>query len=396
MFLNKEKKDVKFTDLIFKMNKNAQDDIKKFGEDAVINGTIGALTDDNGKLITFDAIESLFCSLEREKISAYAPFRGVDSFIDAAKRLCFEEYLPKKEMGATVVAGGVAGIRHAIDNYTEVEDEVITSDWYWGPYFTIAKEAKRKIRTFNFIKSDRFDLEAFKETVDDLIEKQGRAFLLINTPAHNPTGYTISSEEWEEIISFLNKKEVPITLFLDVAYIEFASFDAKKELFSVIDRLKEHIMVLVNYSISKGFAKYGFRNAVVFAFHEKKEEVEQFENAFIISNLASYATAPATGQYLISALTQNDRLLKEYKKEKNEWYNVLKRRAEMFLSIVPKEKVMPYKDGFFISLKSDVPLQFAEKLKKEHIYLVPMQKGLRIAICSISEEKLRRLAEKVR
>ncbi len=34
------------------------------------------------------------------------------------------------------------------------------------------------------------------------MEKQNRLVIVINDPCHNPTGYSLSEDEWKKVISF--------------------------------------------------------------------------------------------------------------------------------------------------------------------------------------------------
>ena len=45
---------------------------------------------------------------------------------------------------------------------------------------------------------------------------------MINTPAHNPTGYSLSLNDWGKLISIVNDAPCKVALFLDIAYIDYA------------------------------------------------------------------------------------------------------------------------------------------------------------------------------
>ena len=100
---------------------------------------------------------------------------------------------------------------------------VLTSDWYWAPYNTIASETGRKLTTYTlFDHSGNFNINSFREKVEELMETQDSLVILLNTPAHNPTGYSLTIEDWELLLEVLKNAAVPgksITLFVDVAYI---------------------------------------------------------------------------------------------------------------------------------------------------------------------------------
>ena len=74
------------------------------------------------------------------------------------------------------------------------------ADWYWAPYNTIAQEQGRKIETFSFFNSERkFNYEDFGRKAAEILRKQDRLVIILNTPAHNPTGYSLTEEDWQKV-----------------------------------------------------------------------------------------------------------------------------------------------------------------------------------------------------
>ena len=394
MFANSHKKGSVFSDIIFNSSKAAQKRIADIGAESVINGTIGALTDDNSTLVTFDSIDALLYKIDMKKLSNYAPLEGYPQFLEAMKHLCFETYLPERDTASVAVAGGLAGIRQAIFNYTEVGDSVIIPDWNWAPYYTIMADNYRKVTEFSMIADGKFNLESFKKTVQKVAEFQKTVFIIFNTPAHNPTGYSVKKDEWDEIIKFLNGLDRKIVLFQDVAYIDFSDPE-QKAIFKWLDACDDHILTIVNYSISKGYAKYGLRTAALFAVHKDESVLQEFKNVITISNRACYGSSPATGQLLMTALWNDKMALSNFMKSRSEWHQTLKRRAKAFLENVDPQLIMPFDDGFFISLKSTNPEHDVKALQDKNVFLVPLPHGIRIALCSIPEHKLARCAQTV-
>ena len=46
---------------------------------------------------------------------------------------------------------------------------------------------------------------------------------------------------------------------------------------------------------------------------------------------------------------------------------------------------------FFVSIPCDNPDEISAKLEKQGLFIVPLAKGLRVSVASISEEKCRRI-----
>ena len=58
-------------------------------------------------------------------------------------------------------------------------------------------------------------------------------------------------------------------------------------------------------------------------------------------------------------------------------------------------EMVPFDAGFFASIPCQNPDQVAARLEKEGIFLVPLAKGLRVSIASVSEEVCRMLPAKI-
>ena len=73
IFAEANGRELNFTDKIFGISSKAQEMAKREGADKVINATIGALLDDRGNLIVFDAVDKALRALKAEDFAAYAP-----------------------------------------------------------------------------------------------------------------------------------------------------------------------------------------------------------------------------------------------------------------------------------------------------------------------------------
>ena len=58
--------------------------------------------------------------------------------------------------------------------------------------------------------------------------------------------------------------------------------------------------------------------------------------------------------------------------------------------------MVPYDGGFFVSLPMDKPGEVVDELMKEGIFLVPLAKGIRVAVSAVSLKKLPAIPEKIK
>jgi aromatic-amino-acid transaminase len=157
-------------DKIFSISNRAKAKIKEVGKDKVINGTIGALVDDEGELIVLDSVKKVFASLTAEDYAPYAPIRGIPEFREAVQKAAFGSYVPKGFTEVCATPGGTGGVRNTIANFSSLGEKVLVADWFWAPYKTICQELGRELRTFNFINDEgTFDVESFRANVLEIL-----------------------------------------------------------------------------------------------------------------------------------------------------------------------------------------------------------------------------------
>lgn len=384
-------------DIIFDLSERAQRAEKTLGRENVINATIGSLMDDYGRLITMDSVYNEYKALPNSDIAAYASLEGQPDYLEAIKKACFKEYAPKAYTRAVASPGGSGSIKLALWNYTNWGDEILTSDWFWSPYVSICEEVGRKVVTYQlFDNNNNFNFGSFKSKFLEIASKQDRIFTLLNTPAHNPTGYSVADDEWDKILEL--SKEVAqdenkkIILFVDVAYIDFASDDnASRKFFKKFENLPDNILVIVGFSMSKGFTAYGMRMGAAIAITSNEDTAEEFYYSCVHSCRANWSNCNRGAMSLLCSIVNDSQKYSEYIEEKDRYKKMLRTRADSFVEEAEKVglDILPYIDGFFVSIPCENPREVCEELTKDNVYMVPLKMGLRFAVCAVSESKCR-------
>lgn len=385
-------------DIIFNLSERAQKSSKEIGKEKVINATIGALMDDDGNLITIKNVYDQFKTLPNDEIAAYASIAGQDDYKEAVKKVCFAGNDPEGYIRVVASPGGSGAIKLAVWNYTNKDDVILTSDWYWSPYSIIGEEAGRGVENFKlFNDKGEFNIESFKEKFREIIDKQGNIFTIINSPGHNPTGYTVSDKEWDQILDFSKEvakdKNKKIVLFIDVAYIDYVRDDvASRKFFKKFGNLPENILTIVGFSMSKGFTAYGMRMGAAIGISSNEDIAEEFYFSLLHSCRANWSNCNRGAMSTLTHIVEDEEKFKSYKEEKNKYKNMLVKRAKAFVQGAKdvQLEILPYRDGFFISIPCDNPKVICEELTKENLYLIPLKMGLRFAVCAVSEEKCKK------
>ena len=388
----------KLVDPIFEANAACKEAIKKFGADKVTNATIGTVLDEHGNLSVMPTVEKIFREMSMPEFMSYAPISGRADFIDLVK----QKINCVGNVSAIATAGGTGAIHHAIANYAERGDKVLTSDWRWGTYDIICNETGKKLEAFQLFDDDytHFNLDAFSAKVEEILSAQNSLLIILNTPAHNPTGYALSAGEWDKVLDVIKtcasggKK---ITLLVDIAYIDFAGAGAWNFL-REFENLPENILILVAMSLSKSFTLYGQRAGALIAISAAKEIISEFDDTNKYSSRATWSNINHGAQVLFTKINSNENLRADLADDQKFLREMVNRRAEVFVNEAAAcgLKIVPYKGGFFIAVPAENPKAVCQKLQQDLIFAVPLKLGIRVAACSTPFEKISGVATKIK
>lgn len=392
----------KLKDAIFDANRACNEAIKIHGADSVTNATIGVVLNESGKLATLATVENIFRTMEMSELVAYAPIAGLPDYLDAAIDWTFADCKPEANFAAIATAGGTGAVHHAVANYAERGDAVLTSDWRWGTYDIICNETGKRLETFKlFDAALNFNIMDFAVKVDALLKKQKSLLVILNTPAHNPTGYALSLDEWDKVLDVLKAQASTgkkISLLVDVAYIDFAGEkNSTRAFMKKFSNLPENLFVMIAFSMSKSFTFYGQRTGALISVSSDENVIDEFKEVGKYSCRATWSNINRGAQALLVKLLNDTEILPQYEAERDGLYQMVKRRADIFVDEAKAcgLKIVPYKGGFFIAVPSDNPAAVCQKLRDDLVFAVPLKLGIRVAACSMSLDKMHGVAEKI-
>ena len=385
-------------DKIFGISNRAKKMIAEKGADKVINATIGSLLDDDGKLIVLSSVDEVFRGLKPDEYADYAPICGIPAFREAVQKAAFGKFRPKRFTDAVAAPGGTGALRNAIANYSQPGDKVLTSDWHWSPYNTIAGEIRRRVDTFSLFTEDRkFNWQSFREKVLQLLDTQDSLVIILNTPAHNPTGYSFTLGDWDKVTEVLTeaaKKGKAIALVVDAAYIDFAGDEEEcRRFLPKLETMPENVLPIIAYSLSKTFTLYGTRCGALICMAKTREIADEFKRVCEFSSRGSWSNGTKAAQVLLAKIYADDKLLARVSEERARYRDMLLARGRAFEEEAAKVglEMVPFDAGFFASIPCSDPDGISAQLEKQGLFIVPLAKGLRVSVASVSEEKCRRI-----
>lgn len=382
-------------DPIFSLHTEAS--ARKTAGEPIVNATVGVLLDDDGKLAVMPSIPEVLRDVPIQVGAAYSPIVGSSDFLGAV----IADLLGEREAAAwaTAVAtpGGTGALRHSLANFLEPQQTLLTTSFYWSPYRTLADELDRNLATFRmFDESGRFDAADLERRLGSVLDVQGRALIFLNSPCHNPTGYSLDDADWRRVVDVIERATTrgPVALVLDVAYARYGAADLGSTVDHVL-RLAGKAMLLFAWSASKSFTQYGLRVGALVAVHPDKAVRQRVANALGFSCRGTWSTCNSAGMAAIARVLKEPALRAQADSERAAWKALLDRRVSLWIALANQAglRFPRYDGGFFSTVLCDNAASVAGLLKEDGIFVVPQTGGLRIALCSVAEREIPRLVE---
>ena len=389
-------------DKLFGVSSRAKERIAQIGKENVIDSTIGVLLNDEGKLVVLDSVMEAIRALSPEDYAAYAPILGTPAYLESVKKAVFLDEMPENVyVEACYTPGGTGAIRNAISGYTKPGDKILTSDWHWNPYNLVAKELGREVATYTlFDENNKFNAPSFGEKLEDILSVQDEIVIIINTPAHNPTGYTFTEEDWNQVLetvsSYSDKK---IALVVDIAYLDFSG-DAKEYRFFLkkLEGMPQNILPLIAFSASKGYTMYGMRCGALLCMAPTAEIAKEFKDVMSVECRASWSNGNRAAMTVLASILQNPELKQKVDEERESYLRILRERGEVFMAEAEKAglKTCPYDSGFFVTIPCANPEKVGETLQTFNIFTIPLGPGVRVSVASNTVEECRKMPAKIK
>ncbi len=388
-------------DTVFAIVRKANAAKETYGAENVIDATLGSLYDESGNLVAMDSVFRSFDEVTPKQKAGYAAgFLGNSDF----RTLCTQWTVGGTDIASSVVAtpGGTGAVSLGIGEFLEIGESVVIPDIAWTSYAIMAQDKQLKAVKYSmFDENDNFNLADIKEKVNSLVGKQNRIVLVINDPCHNPTGYTMSDAEWKELIAFLNEagKTTPCIILNDIAYIDYSyNLAHSRDYMKNFETLGENVMVVIAMSCSKTLTSYGMRCGAAVIAAKSAESVRQAEIVFEKSARAIWSNVNNGAMYNFCNIMRNH--YDDFMAEKAEYIGLLKQRSDIFKAEAAQANLplYPYSEGFFITVKVDNAIKEAyhEALMEQNIFTVQVDKGIRVAVCSLPVNKAKGLAAKMK
>jgi aspartate/methionine/tyrosine aminotransferase len=375
-----------------------------------INATIGTAYEDDGKPMVIPSIARLF-EVDAKDAFPYAPGDGIKPLRDKWQELIRSKNpsLGTLDISLPSVTCGVTnGLSILGYMFIDEGDKIILSDLYWENYdLVFANAYGARFEFFKLFRGQGFDIASFKKAV--MARPAGKKVVILNFP-NNPTGYTPTEQEAEEMIAVLREAAAAgnkLVVILDDSYfgLVFEQNVMTESLFSRLAHSHENLLAIKADGITKeeyawglrvGFITYGIKNGNKSLYHALESKT-----AGAIRGNISNSSHPAQSAFL-RALNSSD-----YAAEKQKNIQKLKERYLKVREVLGKHEdysryfeAAPFNSGYFmcVCLKDlDVDNVWELLLNKYSTGVICYSKDrlFRIAFASTPLDKIEKLFDNI-
>jgi len=282
-----------------------------------VNLGVGVYFDDNGKLPLLQCVQAAEKTMMATPTArGYLPIDGIVAYDNAVKALVFgaESDVVKSGRVSTVQAiGGTGGLKIGADFLKKVSPnaKVMISDPSWENHRAIFVNAGFEVDNYAYYDAINRGVN-FEGMLASLSAAPAGTIVVLHACCHNPTGYDITADQWDQVIAVVKAKS--LTAFLDMAYQGFGHGIAEDG--AVIGKfVAAGLNILVSTSFSKSFSLYGERAGALSVVASDKEESARVLSQLKIAIRTNYSNPPIHGGAVVAAVLNNPDLRTQWESE---------------------------------------------------------------------------------
>lgn len=373
-----------------------------------INATIGIALEEDKTPIRLNSLSKLI-KLSPKEIFPYASSFGKPELRNKWKEMIYDKNQSLKDIDISlpVVSNALThGLSIVSYMFVEKNEKIIMPDLYWGNYKLIFQNSyEAEIDTFQAFKDSKFNVEGLKQKLD---QGNGKKIILLNFP-NNPTGYTLTEDESEEVAKAIKKyvekhKDNKAVVIIDDAYfgLVYEENVLKESIFSKLAGIHEKVLAVKIDGATKedyvwglriGFITYGIKNG-----NNKLYEALEAKTAGAIRGSISNAS------HLSQSLLLKTFESKDYWNEKKQKQELLKKRYLAVKNLFQNHPeyleefaALPFNSGYFMCIKLKKNAEKIRKLllEKYDTGVIALDNLLRIAFSAVKTDDIPELFENV-
>jgi aromatic-amino-acid transaminase len=282
-----------------------------------VNLGVGVYYDENGKLPLLECVQKA-----EEKMMAahaargYLPIDGIAAYDSAVKSLVFgaESEPVKSGRVATIQAlGGTGGLKVGADFIKKLNPnaKVLISDPTWENHRGIFTNAGFEVAVYPY-----YDVQKRGINFDGMLTALNAAaegtVVLLHACCHNPTGYDLTAQQWDQVIAAVKARK--LVAFLDMAYQGFGQ-GITEDGMAVQKFMQSGQDFFVSTSFSKSLSLYGERVGALSVLCAGKDDAARVLSQLKIMIRTNYSSPPMHGGQVAATILNTPELRALWEKE---------------------------------------------------------------------------------
>ena len=282
-----------------------------------VNLGVGVYYDDNGKLPLLQCVQAAEkAMMEAPKARGYLPIDGIAAYDAAVKALVFgadSEAVTSGRVATVQAIGGTGGLKIGADFLKKVSPDakVLISDPSWENHLALFTNAGFQVETYPYYDAATRSIN-FTGMLAALNAARAGTIVVLHACCHNPTGYDITPEQWDQVVAVC--KAGRLTPFLDMAYQGFG-YGIAEDGAAVQKFVAAGMDIFVSTSFSKSFSLYGERVGALSVLCENKDEAARVLSQLKIVIRTNYSNPPTHGGAVVAAVMSDPALRALWEKE---------------------------------------------------------------------------------
>jgi aspartate/methionine/tyrosine aminotransferase len=375
------------------------------------NATIGIATEGPGPMY-LPSIQNFLGGFSPSDTYPYAPAAGKQLLREKWREKLLEDNpsLSGKKFALPIVTSGLThGLELAGDMFIDPGDVMVLPDKYWENYtFMFGVRKKADFRMFSLFNDQRkFNVDAFSTVLGELAAEREKLVILFNFP-NNPTGYTISPPEGEQIVDIIHAcvrrhSKLTVVAITDDAYfgLFYDEEIMRESLFGRLANLHPRVAAVKLDGPTKEQFVWGFRVGFITYAVGREGDSDAIYKALERKTMGAIRSAISTCSHLAQSAVLKGISSPSYKAEKAEKVAILKGRAMKAREVLQNKKydevweAYPFNSGYFMCLRpKKVTAEALRKhlLEKYGVGTIAMDMwDLRVTFASIEEDHMQEL-----
>ncbi len=370
------------------------------------NATAG-IAKEKGKTMHLDSVMTVLKGIRPRESLTYAPAFGLPDLRQFWREKLYEKNpsLVGKMISLPVVTSGIThGVSVFADIWIDPDDIIILPEMMWGNYNMIFSVRKGAIISQYpiFTESGDFNLQALEDQIKKEARKYNKIIVLLNFP-HNPSGYSVTKEEGNEIVNILADAAASGTNIIavtDDSYfgLFYEEQTLKESLFARLVHQHPRLLAVKLDGCTKENFVWGLRvGFLTYGCYTEGDPAPVYD-ALEKKTAGCVRGSISNASHLSQTIVLKSMLNVRFQAEKNEKFEILKKRANRVKEVLSASKykdawdVYPFNSGYFmcIRLKSvDAEKLRVHLLERYGVGLISMgDRNLRIAFSCIEESEV--------